>query len=111
MIRTPSQPRSPVGAGAASPHNTARKAAGRTPEPPNPPPHGGFVIATGAPGAGFAMTECGGRNSLSPRRPPSYGRIAVVEGGKVAELGTHDELLARGGRYAELFELQAVGYR
>jgi ATP-binding cassette subfamily B protein len=26
-------------------------------------------------------------------------------------MGTHDELLAQRGRYAELFELQAAGYR
>jgi len=38
-------------------------------------------------------------------------RIVVVEGGKVLENGTHAELMARGGRYAELFELQAAGYR
>ena len=38
-------------------------------------------------------------------------RIAVVGDGRVLELGTHDELLARRGRYAELFELQAAGYR
>ncbi len=37
--------------------------------------------------------------------------IAVLAGGKVVERGTHDELLARGGRYAELFFLQARGYR
>jgi ATP-binding cassette subfamily B protein len=29
----------------------------------------------------------------------------------VLEDGSHDELLALGGRYAELFNLQAVGYR
>jgi ATP-binding cassette subfamily B protein len=29
----------------------------------------------------------------------------------VQESGSHDELIARGGRYAELFELQAAGYR
>jgi len=34
-------------------------------------------------------------------------RIAVVEGGRVVELGTHDELLAAGGRYATMFHLQA----
>ena len=37
--------------------------------------------------------------------------IAVLEGGTVTERGTHDELLARGGRYAELFFLQAKDYR
>jgi ATP-binding cassette subfamily B protein len=38
-------------------------------------------------------------------------RIAVINDGKVTELGTHDELLAAGNRYAQLFELQASGYR
>jgi ATP-binding cassette subfamily B protein len=38
-------------------------------------------------------------------------RIAVVEGGKVTESGTHQELLRIGGRYAQLFDLQAAGYR
>jgi len=34
-------------------------------------------------------------------------RICVLERGAVVELGTHDELLARGGRYRTMFELQA----
>ena len=38
-------------------------------------------------------------------------RIAVIDGGRVTELGTHEELLAAGNRYARLFELQASGYR
>ena len=38
-------------------------------------------------------------------------RIAVIDGGHVTELGTHEELLAAGNRYAALFELQASGYR
>jgi ATP-binding cassette subfamily B protein len=38
-------------------------------------------------------------------------RIAVIEAGRLTELGSHQELLARHGRYAELFERQAAGYR
>ena len=38
-------------------------------------------------------------------------RIAVIVDGRVAELGTHAELLGARGRYAQLFELQAAGYR
>lgn len=38
-------------------------------------------------------------------------RIAVIADGRVAELGSHEELVTAGGRYAELFELQAAGYR
>ena len=38
-------------------------------------------------------------------------RILVLEGGRVLESGSHADLQARGGRYAELFELQAAGYR
>jgi ATP-binding cassette subfamily B protein len=38
-------------------------------------------------------------------------RILVLQGGELAEHGTHDELVAAGGLYAELFKLQAAGYR
>ena len=38
-------------------------------------------------------------------------RIIVLNEGRVLEEGTHEELLARGGLYAELFALQAEGYR
>jgi len=38
-------------------------------------------------------------------------RIAVLDGGRVVEEGSHAELVARGRLYAELFALQAEGYR
>jgi ATP-binding cassette, subfamily B, bacterial len=38
-------------------------------------------------------------------------RILVLAGGSIQEEGTHRELVSLGGRYAELFELQAAGYR
>ena len=37
--------------------------------------------------------------------------IVVLDGARVVEVGGHDELLARGGQYAELFGLQATAYR
>jgi ATP-binding cassette, subfamily B, bacterial len=37
--------------------------------------------------------------------------IFVLDNGLIAEHGTHDELVAMGGRYAELYELQAASYR
>jgi ATP-binding cassette subfamily B protein len=38
-------------------------------------------------------------------------RIVVLADGEIEAVGTHEELLAAGERYAELFELQAAGYR
>jgi ATP-binding cassette subfamily B protein len=38
-------------------------------------------------------------------------RIAVLDGGRIIEYGSHDELMALGGQYARLFTLQAQGYR
>ncbi len=38
-------------------------------------------------------------------------RIVVLDGGRIAESGHHDELLAAGGVYARLFTLQAHGYQ
>jgi ATP-binding cassette subfamily B protein len=38
-------------------------------------------------------------------------RIAVIADGRISELGTHQELLRAQRRYAQLFELQAAGYR
>jgi len=38
-------------------------------------------------------------------------RIVVLEKGRIAEEGTHEQLSMLGGRYAEMFELQAASYR
>ena len=38
-------------------------------------------------------------------------RILVLEDGAIAEEGSHDQLIAQGGRYSEMFELQAANYR
>jgi ATP-binding cassette subfamily B protein len=40
----------------------------------------------------------------------SADRIYVLDEGRVAESGSHDQLMALGGRYAELFTLQASAY-
>jgi ATP-binding cassette subfamily B protein len=37
--------------------------------------------------------------------------IVVLDGARVVEVGTHDELMARGGSYAELYGIQAAAYR
>jgi ATP-binding cassette subfamily B protein len=41
----------------------------------------------------------------------SADRILVLANGKIAEEGTHDQLSRLGGRYAEMFEMQASSYR
>jgi ATP-binding cassette subfamily B protein len=38
-------------------------------------------------------------------------RIVVLDNGKIAEEGSHDQLARTGGRYAEMFEMQAASYR
>jgi ATP-binding cassette subfamily B protein len=37
--------------------------------------------------------------------------IVVLDGSRVAQVGTHDDLMARGGPYAELYTIQATAYR
>lgn len=41
----------------------------------------------------------------------SADRILVLANGRIAEEGTHDQLASLGGRYAEMFEMQASSYR
>ena len=37
--------------------------------------------------------------------------LVVLDGARVAEVGSHDELMARGGMYADLYGIQAAAYR
>src|SRR5260370_20299504 len=37
--------------------------------------------------------------------------IVVLDGAQVAEVGTHEELMAKGGPYADLYGIQAAAYR
>ena len=37
--------------------------------------------------------------------------IVVLDGAHVVEVGTHDELMAKGGQYSELYGIQAAAYR
>jgi ATP-binding cassette subfamily B protein len=61
----------------------------------------------------FAELSAGRTALLISHRFPTVrmaDRIVVLEGGGIVEQGSHDELLAAGGRYASLFALQAKGY-
>jgi ATP-binding cassette subfamily B multidrug efflux pump len=37
-------------------------------------------------------------------------RLVVIDGGRIVEAGTHDELLARGGTYKRLWDYQSGGF-
>lgn len=37
-------------------------------------------------------------------------RILLIDGGAIAEEGTHDQLMAAGGEYARLYEIQSRYY-
>jgi ATP-binding cassette subfamily B protein len=39
------------------------------------------------------------------------GHTLVLEGGRIIEAGSHEQLVAQGGRYAGLYEMQAGRYR
>ena len=49
---------------------------------------------------------------ITPGSPYArMARIVVLEKGRIAEEGSHDELASLGGRYKEMFEMQAASYR
>jgi ATP-binding cassette subfamily B protein len=37
--------------------------------------------------------------------------IVVLDGSQAVEIGSHEELMALGGRYAELYQIQAKAYQ
>ena len=37
--------------------------------------------------------------------------IVVLDGARLVEVGTHDDLVAAGGQYADLYNIQAAAYR
>jgi len=60
----------------------------------------------------LARATAGASRFWSPtvsRRP--YGDLIVVLDGPTREVGTHDELMAKRGHYAELYGIQAAAYR
>ena len=64
--------------------------------------------------AKIAAAETGGITILVSHRFSTVRMadlIVVMHNGRVEEVGTHEQLLATNGRYAELFELQARAYR
>jgi len=64
--------------------------------------------------ARIAAAETGGVTVLVSHRFSTVRMadlIVVMHKGRVEEVGSHEDLLASGGRYAELFELQARAYR
>ncbi|MEU0937297.1 hypothetical protein [Embleya sp. NPDC005971] len=56
------------------------------------------------------MAEAG-RLTTGERSADALPRTALLDGTRVAEHGTHEELLARGGPYAELYGIQESSYR
>ena len=71
--------------------------------------------ASAARGGGNGNEAAGGRITLLVSHRFSTVRMAdlivVLEGARVVEVGSHDELMAKAGHYAELYDIQAAAYR
>jgi ATP-binding cassette subfamily B protein len=73
------------------------------------------VRAGGPGGTALGSVAADGRISILVSHRFSTVRMAdlivVLDGARVVEVGSHDELLAAGGNYAELYRIQAHAYR
>jgi ATP-binding cassette subfamily B protein len=70
--------------------------------------------AAAARGSGAADSDAGRITILVSHRFSTVRMadvIVLLDGARVAEMGTHDALMARGGAYAELYGIQAAAYR
>jgi ATP-binding cassette subfamily B protein len=73
--------------------------------------------AAAARGAGPASREGGGAGGITILVSHRFSTvrmadlIVVLDGARVAQVGTHEDLMARGGPYAELYGIQAAAYR
>jgi ATP-binding cassette subfamily B protein len=70
---------------------------------------GNRVAATDDRGAASGRITILVSHRFSTVRMADY--IVVLDGSRVAEVGTHAELMARHGQYAELYGIQAAAYR
>jgi ATP-binding cassette subfamily B protein len=78
--------------------------------------HGLFErYAAAARGSGRDTSAADGRITILVSHRFSTVRMAdlivVLDGARVAEVGTHDDLMAKGGQYSELYGIQAAAYR
>jgi ATP-binding cassette subfamily B protein len=79
------------------------------PDDAEAPRHGGPVRAeASARGSGGRITILVSHRFSTVRMADL---IVVLDGARLVQLGTHDELMAKGGQYAELYGIQAAAYR
>jgi ATP-binding cassette subfamily B protein len=74
-----------------------------------------YAAAAGSGGGGHAAADRGAGVTVLVSHRFSTVRMAdqivVLDGSRVVEVGSHEELVARGGQYAQLYAIQAAAYR